>query len=563
MAAGAYRELPACAQPASMCNLRGEERTTVDAIDESSLRQQLLRPGAFAAVAPAGEVALIETHISWVFLLDREVFKVKKPVSLGFLDFSSVDQRRRACEDEVRLNARLAPDVYRGVVPITRGADGRCAVAGTGTVVDWAVRMVRLSDEERADRLLATGRLTGEQVDRIACRVAAFHASAARGDAIAAHGRPVAVGANVDENFEQTRASIIEYLTQAESDEIVRWQTAFVRDQSGRFDDRIACGRVRDGHGDLRLEHVYLDPAGAIRVIDCIEFNDRFRYADVCADVAFLSMDLAAHGRIDLGERLLACYAREADDYDLYAVVDFYGSYRAFVRGKVASMLAHDAGAEEGVRQRAAEEARRFFRLALAFDRPSLFGPSVVAVGGVIASGKSSVATEVGLAMSAPVLEADRTRKAMLHVAPLEPLADPAWAGAYSQDVSERVYDELLRRAAVVLSSGRPVVLDASFRSEDFRRRARDLAVAHGATFRFVECKAPRAVCLERLARREQEPSVSDGRRAVFDAFCDRYEPAVATPAAEHIVIDTTQPLHATMQELRSQLDVWPSGLTR
>jgi aminoglycoside phosphotransferase family enzyme/predicted kinase len=535
----------------------------VDATGGRSLREQLLEPSAFARVAPPGPVSLVETHISWVFLLEREVFKVKKPVDLGFLDFRSVEQRRKACEDEVRLNSRLAPDVYRGVVPVTREADGRCAVGGTGPVVDWAVRMVRLSDEERADRLLAAGALTGEHVDRVADRVAAFHASAALSDAISAYGKPAAVAANVEENFEQTRASIAEYLTQAESDEIERWQTAFVRDQGRRFEDRIAAGRVRDGHGDLRLEHVYFDAGGTIRVIDCIEFNDRFRYADVCADVAFLAMDLAAHGRIDLAERLLARYAREADDYDLYAVADFYGSYRAFVRGKVASMLGHDAGAGEDVRQRAGNEARHFFRLALSFDRPSLLRPSVVAVGGVIASGKSSVATELGLAMSAPVLEADRTRKAMLHVGPLDPLADPAWAGAYSPAASDRVYAELLRRAAVVLSSGRPVVLDASFRSEAFRRRARDLAVVHGVPFRFVECKAPRAVCLERLARREREPSVSDGRRAIFDAFCERYEASLATPADERIEIDTTEPLPATLEKLRRRLDVWPVGLNR
>ena len=273
----------------------------VDAANERSLREQLLEPGAFAHVAPAGPVALIETHISWVFLLDREVFKVKKPVDLGFLDFRSVEQRRKACEDEVRLNVRLAPDVYRGVVPVTRENDGRCAVGGTGPVVDWAVRMVRLSDEERADGLLAAGALTGEHVDRIADRVATFHASAALSDAIAAYGEPAAIAANVEENFEQTRASIAEYVTQAESDEIERWQTTFVRDQARRFEDRIAAGRVRDGHGDLRLEHVYFDAEGTIRVIDCIEFNDRFRYADVCADVAFLAMDLTVgSSRVDL-----------------------------------------------------------------------------------------------------------------------------------------------------------------------------------------------------------------------------------------------------------------------
>jgi uncharacterized protein len=531
------------------------------AAGRETLAHELLSPAAFARVATTRAVTLVETHISWVFLLDRDVIKVKKPVDLGFLDFRSLERRRRACEDEVRLNARLAPDVYKGVLPVTRARDGTCAVGGDGETVDWAVHMVRLDDAVRADRLLASCALGGEGVDRIASVMAAFHASAATSPAIAAFGTAEAVVGNVEENFRQTAAVIGQYLDPAEVEEVERWQETFVRGKPERFADRIARGRVRDGHGDLRLEHVYLEPA-RVRVIDCIEFNERFRYGDVCADIAFLAMDLAAHGRVDLAERLIASYAREADDYDLYSVVDFYGGYRAFVRGKIATIVAGDPSASDEVRRRSAAEARRYFRLALSFERPSVVGPVVVAVGGVIASGKSAIAARLGGAWSAPVIEADRTRKAMLGVDPRKRLDDPAWAGAYDPAVTERVYAELLRRAGIVLASGRPVILDASFRTEALRRRARELAASRGVPFRFVECRTSREVCLARLAERERRPSVSDGRTAIFDAFCERYEPSRETEPDQYLALDTTRSVEQTFSQLAGSLGGWPAGLT-
>jgi aminoglycoside phosphotransferase family enzyme/predicted kinase len=521
----------------------------------------LLRPEAFAGVVATSRVSLVETHISWVFLLDRDVFKVKKPVDLGFLNFSSPERRLQACQDEVRLNARLAPGVYRGVVRITRETDGRCVVEGSGQVVDWAVHMERLKDEERADTLLAQGALSTDRIDAVAARIAEFHAAACADDRVSRYGQPSVIAKNIQENFDQTQHTLSRYLSPREAEEIVRWQTGFVCDEQKRFENRIAQGRVRDGHGDLRLEHVHFTPGGAIVVLDCIEFNERFRYADACADIAFLSMDLAAHGRVDLAERLLGSYAREADDFDLYTVVDFYEGYRAFVRGKVASMIAGDETADPGSRQRAAQEARRYFLLALSSDRQSLLRPSVVAVGGMIASGKSAIASHLSDELSAPIVEADRTRKAMLRVDPLRPLDDPAWSGAYDPAFSDRVYRELFRRAGVILDSGRPVVLDASFRSASLRRTARDLAKDRSVPFRFVECRVAPELCRQRLAAREHQRTVSDGRLAIFDEFCSRYEAVTELAADEHLVLDTARSIKDSLEALRGSLGTWPGGL--
>lgn len=467
-------------------------------------------------------IDVVETHISWVFLVENDVYKVKKPVSLGFLDFRSLDARKAACDAEVELNARLAPGVYQGVVPIRK----------KGEIADWAVRMVRLADDRRADVRVEKGALSGTDIDRIAERLAHFHASARCDAHTASFGAPEAIALNVRENF-----------AQVPDPEIERWQMTFLRDRADVFADRIRNGRVRDGHGDLRLEHVYLDP---LAIIDCIEFNERFRFADVCSDVAFLSMDLAWHGRVDLAERLLARYARESNDFDLYAVVDFYQSYRAYVRGKIATMMGDDA------------QARRYFRLALAFEKQWLLPATLIAVGGIIASGKSTIADAIHELSSAPIVDADRTRKFMLGVEATEPVREGAWQGAYDPAFTERVYAEVLRRADVVLASGRPVIVDASFRSPAMRAAARALARRHGVPFRFVECRADPATCRTRLEHRGR--SVSDGRLEILDAFAARWEAADELPDDEHIVLDTTRPFFETNRTLRERLESWPLG---
>jgi aminoglycoside phosphotransferase family enzyme/predicted kinase len=518
----------------------------------------LLRPEAYGPLRPTS-VRLVETHISRVFLLEGDVFKIKRPVNLGFLDFTTLERREAACRAEVSLNARLAPDVYLGVVPVRLDPGGRASLCSDGAVVDWAVHMRRLPDAQRADVRLARGQLDRRAIDSIAAHLARFHADARTDDAVSAFGETEAIARNIEENFAQTRGIIDTYVPD-EAAEILRWQTAFLRGHAPLFAQRVASGRIRDGHGDLRLEHVYLDPGDRPTIIDCIEFNDRFRFADVCADVAFLSMDLEAHGRVDLAERLLARYARESNDYDLYALVDFYESYRAFVRGKIAAFMAADPDIDEGARTGAAAEARRHFLLALAADRRSLLVPVVVAVGGIIASGKSTVAERLADEMSAPVVDADRTRKSMVGIDPCQPLHEVAWTGAYDPGFTERVYAEVMRRADVVLASGRPVVIDASFRSPTMRARARELAVAHGVPFRFVECRADPEVCRLRLAQRAQTAGVSDGRLDVFDAFRSRFEPVTELPSAEQVVLDTTCPLEESLGVLRGRLDTWPPG---
>ncbi|MGO8995908.1 MAG: AAA family ATPase [Polyangiaceae bacterium] len=530
----------------------------------TSIPSDLRRVDAFPEPRPKS-VDLVETHLSWVFLTEDAAFKVKRPVYYGFVDFRTLEARRLACEAEVTLNRRLAPDVYLGVVPVRRDERGMLSLTGQGEAVDWAVYMRRLPDECRADSLLAAGALDAELVEHLADRLVEFH-GAARCDAETARfGAPDSIATNVMENFAQTRDQVTDLVSVDEAREIERNQLEFLRSHEAAFLARARTrtrsegGRVCDGHGDLRLEHVYFEK-GRLSIIDCIEFNDRFRFGDVCADVAFLAMDLVSHGRADLAELFLARYARSADDYDLYALVDFYEAYRAHVRAKVATFVAADPEASPHLRSHKMAEARRHLVLALATGRRSLLPPVLVAVGGVIAAGKSTVAAALARQMSAPVVDADRTRKHLLGVPETRRIDESAWHGAYDPHVTEHVYGEVLRRAAVVLASGRSVIVDASFRSRKMRADARAVAEAHAVPFLLVECRADRATCMQRLEERGKVVAVSDGRPAIFDAFCANFEPILELAAGEHLVVHTTRPLHETVADLRSRVPVWPDA---
>jgi uncharacterized protein len=493
---------------------------------------------------------LIETHISWVFLRHAEVFKLKKPVDFGFLDFTKLEGRRLACYAEVELNARLAPGTYLGVLPVTRDSSGAHAIDGQGERVDYAVHMQRLSESGRADLLLERGELGQAQIDELAHCLARFHEHAARGERIDEFGRLGVIRQNVEENFAQGSAWLRQLAPEAAEREVEQRQLAFLDTRGELFEGRISAGKIRDGHGDLRLEHVYLAAGSDPKIIDCIEFNERFRFADVCADIAFLSMDLAWHGRVDLAERFLATYARATGDYDLYALVDFYESYRAYVRAKVSALSLGSSSLGHEARLGLEAQARRYLLLALAAERPAVERPRLFAVGGVIASGKSSLSDALSEKLQLAVIATDETRKRLLGVAPTTPLAHGAWQAAYSPAKNAEVYAEVLRQAGVVLGSGRSVIVDASFRSRSDRESARQLARSLGATFFFIECRVSDEVARARLAARARGPSISDGRLEIFDEFVAQYEPVTELPAQEHGLVDSGGSLASSLEQL-------------
>ncbi len=423
----------------------------------------LLRTEAYPEALTVSTITMRETHVSHVFLADNDVFKIKKAVDLGFVDYRTIEKRKAACDAAVELNARLSENVYRGVVPIRSTQAGHRIDGDDGPIVDWAVHMQRLDDEERADVKLAKGTLTTGDVDVIAKHIARFHSRCRADAATALHGSVEAIEHNVAENFAQTKRTLLRHLSGRDARAVTRYQSTFLRAFGSDFARRAASGCVRDGHGDLRLEHVYLRQ-GDVTLIDCVELNDRFRFADVCADLAFLSMDLAAYGHVELGERLLATYAHESADYDLYTVVDFYESYRAFIRGKISAMTAADPSVSRDSRYQAAEEARRYFMLAVSASRRDLVAPTIFAVVGSNALGRSALTERLHDTLSAPVVRS-------------------------------------LDHARIIAESGRSVIVDVTL--DSMKQAAKDLASELDASFVVVDAAQPIEATISKLRHGE------------------------------------------------------------
>jgi aminoglycoside phosphotransferase family enzyme len=309
---------------------------------------------------------LIQTHISWVVVAGEDVFKLKKPVSLGFLDFSTLDKRHDACLRELELNRRLCQDVYLGVRAV-RESNGRVKLdppdaAATGDVLDYAVWMRRLPEDRMLDKLVADGSATVAMVQAVADQLATFHATAATGPGVDEFGAPDMLRANAEENFEQVRPFIGRSIDES-TWTTIREATRRVLDRQGaQFEQRIAEGHIRDGHGDLHASNICMtDP---VAIFDCIEFNDRFRYGDVASEVGFLAMDLEYSHRPDLARAFVDRYAEAGGDRVPRLVLDFYIAYRAYVRGKVESMKLDEPEIAEPEREAAQRDARRYFDLA-------------------------------------------------------------------------------------------------------------------------------------------------------------------------------------------------------
>jgi aminoglycoside phosphotransferase family enzyme len=340
---------------------------------------------------PVDRVEVCQTHISVVFLAGSRVYKIKKPVDLGFLDFSTLERRRHFCAEEVRLNRRLAPSVYHGVVPINRAGD-RLVVDQPGDLVEWAVQMERLPPEATLRSWLQRGQGGPELIAALAGRLARFHADAEGGEAVAAFGRFAVVAGNARENFTQSAdqvgatvsAAVFGRLREGTDDALNRLRPL--------IDDRARQGKPRDTHGDLHLDHVYLfpdrPPPGDLVIIDCIEFNERFRFADPVADMAFLVMDLKLHGHRNLAGTFADAYFQAADDEPGQALLPLYTAYRATVRGKVEGMKYREKEVPEPQRADALHKARAHWLLALGELEEPARRPALVLVSGLQGTGK-------------------------------------------------------------------------------------------------------------------------------------------------------------------------------
>jgi aminoglycoside phosphotransferase family enzyme len=328
-------------------------------MDVSSLQKALLNPGIYPDRPPA--IKFMETHISLLFLTGNHVYKIKKPVNFGFLDFTSLGKRKLFCEEEVRLNRRLSPGIYLGVVRITKEGD-QIHLEGKGEPVEYAVKMKQIPEEKLMHQLLERRRVTPKMIEEVSEKLVQFYFAAETNDLVKSFAKPERIRQDTDENFEQTVKYIDVTIPREVYEEVKNKTNDFLRTNGKIFHQRIASDRIRDCHGDLRLEHIFW--GDEISIFDCIEFNQRFRYTDVAADIAFLAMDLDYHGREDLSEHLIGAYVGESGDHELMEVLDFYKCYRAYVRGKVESFRLDDPHIPEGEKREALKRAQKYFSLA-------------------------------------------------------------------------------------------------------------------------------------------------------------------------------------------------------
>lgn len=307
------------------------------------------------------KIELIQTHISFIFITSNYVYKVKKPVNFGFLDFSTLEKRLFYCKQELMLNKRLSEDIYLDVVPITDEGD-KLIVGGKGKIVDYAVKMKKIPMNKVMKKLLLENQITNEMINDFAKKIANFHKIAKNSEKIDEFGKISLIKNNTDENFVQTEKYIGKSITKESFEQIIIYTNNFFKDNSDIFDKRIKEKRIRDCHGDLHMEHIcFTEP---IIIFDCIEFNERFRYSDTAADIAFLAMDLDFHDKEDLSKTLIESYVKHSNDTEIYDILTFYKIYRAYVRGKVISFKLDDPYVSNEDKEDAIKTAKKYFKLA-------------------------------------------------------------------------------------------------------------------------------------------------------------------------------------------------------
>ncbi len=512
--------------------------------------EALLSPNAYPH--RVDRVELRQTHISYVLFAGDLVYKVKKPLNLGFLDYSTLEKRQRMCEEEVRLNRRLCEGTYLDAVPVVR-ADGDVKVEAKGEVLDYAVKMRRLPEAGMMAHLLERDAITAEQMTLVARRLADFHASSERSDEIDRYGGLETAMANWRENFEQTQPYIGRTITRAQFEEIRAFVENVAEGDAELFAQRVREGRAHDCHGDLRADAICFTDGHAC-IYDCIEFNERFRYSDVAADIAFLSMDLEYRGRQDLSDELMGRYLGYTLDSTLPLLLPFYKCYRAYVRGKVDGFQIDQPEVDEAQKAKAQEDARRYFELAHEYAARGTPRTLIITVG-VTGSGKSYLANALASRLGALILSSDVTRKRLLGIDPTEPHIEPFDQGPYSPEITERTYHALFDQARPWLERGKPVILDATFLQRSHRQAALRLALETDARFLAAECEADERIIWDRLSeRRGKERIVSDGRWEIYQAQQEGREPVDELPVGSHMVVDTARPLREQLAAVVAHL---------
>jgi aminoglycoside phosphotransferase family enzyme/predicted kinase len=462
--------------------------------------QALLEPGALGV---AGESELVETHISWVILSGSHAYKIKKPVNFGFLDFSTLAARERFCREEIRLNRRLAPDLYLDVVSITESGSGP-QLNGNGQVLEYAVRMRRFDQSAQLDKQLEARLVTPEDLRTFARRLAAFHERAA-----------VARGKLFENLSDQTHSAAIDNIetilrSHNLSDEqrslvnqLAVWTEQRFRALEPRLQLRAKMGKVRECHGDLHLSNLVRLADGSVTAFDCIEFSNELRWIDVLNDASFLVMDLMERNRPDLAHGFLSAYLERSGDYQDLAALRFFLVYRSLVRAKVALLTSDMPGVSATDLAIASGRCQSHLALALKLSKPGL--PCLILMRGYAGSGKSWISERLAMYLPGIRMRSDLERKRIFGVPRFAATMSGIDQGIYAADASNQTYKLLLDNARSMLESGFNVIVDASFLDQAKRKAFHEMADGLGVDHLVLDVKAPMPVLRHRIARRQAE----------------------------------------------------------
>jgi hypothetical protein len=497
------------------------------------LIRAMLSP-AFYPHPTSDPIALTQTHISYLLLTGTYAYKIKKPVDLGFLDFTTLERRRHFCQEEVRLNQRGAPGLYLGAIPITPYERGFRLDGPESAAVEYAVKMRQFDENGLFDRLVDSGRITDELIDRLARRVAEYHSGAATSAAIAEFGRPERIQEVINGNYRHTQRFVGSLQTPEQYQLTRTFTDRFFMDQRKVLEGRVAAGKIRECHGDLHLGNICFWER-TIHLFDCIEFNELFRFVDVMQDAAFTTMDLESYQRADLANGFINAYAERTGDWQGLTMLPLYLVRHAYVRAKVNSLLSEEKEISPEARDKAMENARGYYGLAARFSQPRV--GHITLVSGLSGSGKSTLGRLLARAGGAIHIRSDAVRK---HQAghSLDSLAAPE---TYSADMTERTYAKLLELGLTLAQAGFGVILDATYSKREQRmevaREAKELAIP----LRIVQCVAPANVLHDRLAARRGD--ISDAKPALLESQRQVYEPVSLDESAGVHVIDTSRPV--------------------
>jgi uncharacterized protein len=502
------------------------------------------------------EVRVIQTHISWVFIASPFVFKVKKPVNLGFLDFSTLEKRHYFCQREIELNRRLCPEIYLDAVPVYE-TDSGFSFKPPGKIVHYAVKMKELPHGCFLNELLEKNLVGEEEINRVISTLHRFYEAETPTTEIEQWGSPEKLKISTDENFTQVERFIGKTISFAAFEAIRHFTNRFYVGNESLFHERIQQHRVLDCHGDLRLDHVHLTPE-ATTIFDCIEFNDRLRFIDIANDLAFLAMDFDFKGRSDMGNLFLRNAARELGDAGMLKVANFYKCYRAFVRGKVESIQATEKETtNSGEHQK---QAARYFRLALGYAVAGA-EPLILVVMGRVGTGKSTIAKRLASELDWPVFSSDKTRKTLAGIPLTQRTPQELRNKIYSQQVTRQTYKKLVKDGLAAIACSRDrrslsqatncgVILDATFSTRALRQFLLDECKKANLPIQFIELEVDPDEIKNRLELRDEKTAeTSDARLEDFEKLTAAYQPP-SELAPDLIRISTTRSVSDAAQAI-------------